>query len=236
MKKSKLMFTLCLCIGMASVPQFSLAQASEATAPAQLKQAQSKYRSYIPTRYILFDVVEGDLNKDGIKDAVLIVKGTDAKQWVVNSFDQKVDRNRRGIIVLLGEKGKYKPLMQNLSCFSSENEEGGVYFAPELYVEIKKNQLFINYGHGRYGWWGYSFRIEGQDLRMIGSDSSSNHGPYVASETSINFLTGKKLLRKNTNDDMDAAPRFKETWTTFKRAPIYLSKIKDFDELDFYDL
>ena len=221
MKKSKLMFTLCLCIGMASVPQFSLAQTSEATAQAQLKQAQSKYRSYIPARYTLFDVVEGDLNKDGIKDAVLIVKGTDAKQWV---------------IILLGEKGKYKPLMQNLSCFSSENEEGGVYFAPELYVEIKKNQLFINYGHGRYGWWGYSFRIEGQDLRMIGSDSSSNHGPYVVSETSINFLTGKKLLRKNTNDDMDAAPRFKETWTTFKRAPIYLSKIKDFDELDFYDL
>ena len=137
------------------------------------------------------------------------------------------------MIVLLKEKGAYKKLTQNLSAFSSENEEGGVYFAPELWLEINKGLLNVHYGHGRYGYWNYSFRLQNQDLRLIGYDSSSNHGPYVDSETSINFLTNKKVIRKNLNEDLDGDPKFKETWSKAKISPIYLSIIKDFDELNF---
>ena len=137
------------------------------------------------------------------------------------------------MIVLLKEKCAYKKLTQNLSAFSSENEEGGVYFATELWLEINKGLLNVHYGHGRYGYWNYSFRLQNQDLRLIGYDSSSNHGPYVESETSINFLTNKKVIRKNLNEDPDSDPKFKETWSKAKISPIYLSTIKDFDELNF---
>lgn len=60
-------------------------------------------------------------------------------------------------------------------------------------------------------------------------------GPYIKSETSINFLTGRKVYRKNMNEtvDDDADPKFKETWQSFDLEPIYLSQIKDFDEIDF---
>ena len=214
--------------------QVGFAETAKPTAEEiQLQKDKLKYKAYIPAKYVLFEAIQGDLNKDGIQDLVLIVKATDPTQWVNHEYRGKLDRNRRGIIVLLKEKGRYKKLTQNLSAFSSENEEGGVYFAPELWFEINKGLLNVHYGHGRYGYWNYSFRLQNQDLRLIGYDSSSNHGPYVESETSMNFLTDKKVIRKNLNEDPDGEPRFKEIWSKAKISPIYLSKIQDFDELNF---
>ena len=214
--------------------QIAFAKTEQPTAEEiQLQKDKIKYKAYIPAKYVLFEAIQGDLNKDDIQDLVLIVKATDPTQWVNHEYRGKLDRNRRGMIVLLADKGKYKPILSNLSCFSSENEEGGVYFAPELWLEINKGLLNVHYGHGRYGYWNYSFRLQNQDLRLIGYDSSSNHGPYVESETSINFLTNKKVIRKNLNEDLDGDPKFKETWSKAKVSPIYLSTIKDFDELNF---
>ena len=214
--------------------QIAFAKTEQPTAEEiQLQKDKIKYKAYIPAKYVLFEAIQGDLNKDDIQDLVLIVKATDPTQWVNHEYRGKLDRNRRGMIVLLADKGKYKPILSNLSCFSSENEEGGVYFAPELWLEINKGLLNVHYGHGRYGYWNYSFRLQNQDLRLIGYDSSSNHGPYVDSETSINFLTNKKVIRKNLNEDLDGDPKFKETWSNIKTPPIYLSTIKDFDELNF---
>ena len=214
--------------------QVGFAETAKPTAEEiQLQKDKLKYKAYIPAKYVLFEAIQGDLNNDGIQDLVLIVKATDPTQWVNHEYRGKLDRNRRGMIVLLKEKGAYKKLTQNLSAFSSENEEGGVYFAPELWLEINKGLLNVHYGHGRYGYWNYSFRLQNQDLRLIGYDSSSNHGPYVESETSINFLTNKKVIRKNLNEDLDGDPKFKETWSKAKISPIYLSIIKDFDELNF---
>ena len=214
--------------------QIAFAKTEQPTAEEiQLQKDKIKYKAYIPAKYVLFEAIQGDLNKDDIQYLVLIVKATDPTQWVNHEYRGKLDRNRRGMIVLLADKGKYKPILSNLSCFSSENEEGGVYFAPELWFEINKGLLNVHYGHGRYGYWNYSFRLQNQDLRLIGYDSSSNHGPYVESETSMNFLTDKKVIRKNLNEDPDGEPRFKEIWSKAKISPIYLSKIQDFDGLNF---
>lgn len=201
----------------------------------KLEKDKIKYKAYIPAKYDLFEAIEGDLNKDGQKDLVLIVKATDPKAIINHEDRGELDRNRRGIIVLLNENGKYKQILKNLSCFSSENEDGGVYFAPELWVTVEKNRLHVHYGHGRYGYWDYNFRLENTDLRLIGYEQSNNHGPYIESEISVNLLTGKKLLRTNIVKDDEAEPKFKEQWTNIQIAPIYLSQIKDFDELDFVE-
>ena len=215
-----------------TVSQMSFAETEQPTAEEiKLQKDKVKYKAYIPTKYNLFEAIEGDLNKDGVNDLVLIVKATDPSQWVDHEYRGKLDRNRRGIIVLLNQKGTYKKVVQNLTCFSSENEEGGVYYAPELWINIEKNVLHVHYGHGRYGFWDYAFRLEAEDLRLIGYDDSSNHGPYVESETSMNFLTGKKLVRDKINKDPEGDPVFKELWSKFNRAPMYLTEIKDFDEL-----
>lgn len=199
----------------------------------RLKEDSSRYKSYIPRSYRLTEVITGDLNKDRKTDVVLIVKATDPAKWVNDEYQGKLDRNRRGIIVLVNENGQYKKIIQNLSCFSSEYEDGGVYYAPELLLSVEQGLLNVHYAHGRYGYWRYRFQLKQHDLQLVGYDNSDNFGPYINSQTSINYLTQRKLVRENINKNRDDdIPKFKETWYKMNQAPVYLSKIKDFDHLN----
>jgi len=189
---------------------------------------------YIPKGFDLFSKESGDLNKDGISDLVLIIKGTDKSNFVQDEYRGELDRNRRGIIVLLKKKGGYELAAKNVDCFSSENEDGGVYYAPELSFLIKKGNLYVEYRHGRYGYWTYTFKYRNGDFELIGYDSTSTYGPIINRETSINFLTKRKQEKVNVNEEAESGDEvFEETWTDIKPKTIRLSEIEDFDELDF---
>lgn len=189
---------------------------------------------FIPKGYCIYDKTYGDINKDGIADCILIIKKTDIANIIVDEIHGKLDRNRRGIIVLLKQEDGYTLAIKNYNCFSSENEEGGAYYAPELNIETKKGNLLINYSHGRYGYWSYTFRWNQSDFELIGYDASENSGPVVNRETSINFLSKKKLERINVNERADSGEEvFEEKWQQIElNQPIKLSEINDFDELD----
>ncbi|OJV52774.1 MAG: hypothetical protein BGO31_03165 [Bacteroidetes bacterium 43-16] len=188
---------------------------------------------FIPKGYVLFEQLSGDLNKDGLEDKVLIIKGTDKSKVIKDEYRGSLDRNRRGIIILFNKKDHYELAVKNYNCFSSENEDGGVYYAPELMVDIKKGNLYVHYAHGRYGYWAYTFRFKDSDFELIGYDES-NGGAVISSTTSINFLTKKKQEKVNTDPDAESGEEvFKETWSNImitKR--IKLSAIKDFDQLE----
>ena len=190
---------------------------------------------YIPKGMVLFDKVSGDLNKDGITDLVLMIKGTDKSMFIQDEYRGELDRNRRGIIVLLKREQGYELASKNPDCFSSENEEGGVYFPPELTLDIRKGKLYVEYRHGRYGYWTYTFRYQNGDFVLIGYDSTSSYGPVINREKSINFSTKRMQERVNVNESAESGEEvFKETWKDIKlNKMIKLSEIKDFDELYF---
>jgi len=145
-----------------------------------------------------------------------------------------VDRNRRGLVILFQKENGYEQVLLNEACFSSENEDGGVYFPPELDVSIDHNKLFINYNHGRYGSWGYTFRHQNSDFELIGYDRTEQFGPIVNREVSINFLTKKKkeLVNMNENIEDSGVEDFKETWSNVEtKNQIKLSEIEDFEGL-----
>ncbi len=194
-------------------------------------------KEFIPTGYVLFSSVEGDLNGDGVKDKVLMIKDTDKAGFVVNDFGERVDRNRRGIIVLFKKNNVYELALKSIDCFASENEDGGVYFAPELSLEINKGNLYVNYGHGRYGYWKYTFRYRNSDFYLIGYDSSEG-GAVVEKETSINFLSKKKQVKVNTNENAQGGDEvFKETWTNITVTKLLkLRDIKDFENFEEVDM
>ncbi len=198
---------------------------------------EDQLSDYIPKGYTEFEKHFGDLNKDGVDDCVLIIKNTDTANIVINRFDEKVDRNRRGIIILFKTADGYEIADKNLDCFSSENEDGGVYFPPDLSFEIKDQKLYISYGHGRYGHWKYTFRYQDGGFKLIGFDSSSNRGPITMTKTSINFLSKKKLVSQNTNENADVGEEvYKETWHDIEIDKlIELVEIEDFDKLDMYE-
>lgn len=190
---------------------------------------------YIPKGMVLFDKVSGDLNKDGIPDLVLMIKGTDKSKFVQDEYRGELDRNRRGILVLFKHKDGYELVSKNADCFSSENEDGGVYYAPELSLDIRKGKLYVEYRHGRYGYWTYTFRFQNGDFELIGYDSTSTYGPIIKSDKSINFSTKRMQERVNINEEAESGEEvFKETWKNIKLdKTIKLSEIKDFDELYF---
>jgi hypothetical protein len=206
---------------------------TNATNSNKTDEQKKNPNDFLPKGFVIFEKINGDLNKDGIEDCVLIIKGTDPKQIITDEERGKLDRNRRGIIVLFDKKDHFELVVKNENCFSSENEDGGVYAAPELSVEIKKGNLYINYAHGRYGHQQYNFRYQKSDFELIGYESSSG-GAVIDRETSINFLTKKKLERVNTNENAKGGDEvFKETWKEIKvNRPIKLSEIEDFDKLD----
>jgi hypothetical protein len=198
----------------------------------QVEQKQNP-SDFLPKGYVIFEQIVGDLNKDSFEDCILIIKGTATGKVVTDEYRGKLDRNRRGIIVLFNKKDHYELAVKNYDCFSSENEDGGVYFAPELSIEIQKGKFFVQYGHGRYGYWKYTFNYQNSGFQLIGYDES-NGGVVIDYERSINFLNKKKLEKVNTNENAQGGDEiFKETWKNISvNRLIRLSEIKDFDELD----
>jgi hypothetical protein len=197
-------------------------------------RAQKKTSDFLSKGDVILQTLKSDLNNDGLEDCVLLIKGTDRSKIVSDEYKGQLDRNRRGIIILFKKANQYELIVKNNSCFSSENEDGGVYFPPEMSVKIERGRIYVHYAHGRYGFWRYTFRLQNNDFELIGYDQSENHGPVVNAETSINFLSKKKLTKVNTNANAQGGDEiFKETWKTISVGHlIKLSQINDFDELD----
>lgn len=238
MKLTRILWMVAIaCIGCAKEKSAPETKTAETVQYSQTQEAEDirQPEQFIPDGFRLFEQTDGDLNKDGLPDRVLIIKATNPDSIVPNRNDEKVDRNRRGILVLFNRKNGYVLAATNKTCFSSENEDGGVYYAPEMAATIKNGKLYIEYAHGRYGYWSYTFRYNGNDFDLIGYDSSDNHGPITNSETSMNFLTHKKCVSVNINrDDPDADEKFEQHWTALEKLPpMQLSAIKDFDEISF---
>jgi hypothetical protein len=207
---------------------------NDSLVPEQQLEQKQGLSGFLPKGYLIFEKIYGDLNKDGSEDCVIIIKGTDKNKIVNDKYRGVLDKNRRGIIVLFNKNDNYELAIKNHDCFSSENEDGGVYFAPELSVDISEGNLHIRYGHGRYGSWGYTFRFKNSDFELIGYDSSESRGPVVNSETSVNFLTKKKQIKVNINESAEGGDEvFKETWENIQVDKLVkLSVVKDFDELN----
>lgn len=202
--------------------------------PVSVEQTGKNPADFIPKGYRIFEKSYGDLNKDGLEDCMLIIKKIDDANIVNHESRGKLDMNRRGIIVLLKNQNGYQLAAENNNCFSSENEDGGAYFSPELIVETEKGNLIIHYAHGKYGYWRYIFRYQNSGFELIGYDESSNNGPLVNSTTSINFLTKKKRKDINTNEEAEGGDEIFETiWSNIKITKLLdLTEIRDFDELE----
>lgn len=216
---------------------FALLSISTAAAAADPPPAPavSSAAAFIPAGFVIVQTIRGDLNNDGQADDVHLVKGTDQRAFVQHTQRGRLDRNRRGLVIVFNLGDRQALALSNPTCFSSENEDGGVYFAPELDVGIHRGKLQVQYGHGRYGGWSFTFRHRQGEFALIGYDSSENRGPVTLREVSMNLLTGRARLRVNANPtaDPEADQRLKESWTTFVvPQPIVLRTIQDFDALD----
>ena len=162
----------------------------------------------MPKQTALYDAIKDDINNDGIEDVVVVTQETFKEKFMPFSdgcdestkddkWCQIVNKNRRGVVILLSNGDKYEAVVTKRDIFESPNEDGGAYFPPELVVEIKNSELKFFYSYGKYGYWEYIFALDGKDFKLVRYFSSDNNGPKPEHIVQMDFINHR--LEKSAN-------------------------------------
>lgn len=205
---------------------------------AELNAQDNDFSRFLPDDYYVVEELYADLSNDKQEDYVLLIKKKDSNNVIQNRFGETVDRNRRGLVILFKDDKSFQLASENYICFSSENEDGGVYYPPQLKIELQKGMLVIGFGHGRYGNWQYSFVYNGSDFELFNYKSVSSNGPVIEREVNIDFVrklkTTKEYIDDEGNDEGDAYKEIQSPIELVKA--IKLSEVSDFDQINFNKL
>ncbi|MCW3085632.1 MAG: hypothetical protein JWP12_2998 [Bacteroidetes bacterium] len=185
--------------------------------------------SFIPEGWHLLDsVAYGDLNKDGLKDAVFVIESKDKITKTLYSdtiiYDTEEGSTARILIILFQHKdGRFRLAVQN-NDFILRSDEGGAFGEPFNGLEIKNGALTIHfYGGSRERWAAdYVFRFQNNDWFLIGALSSVYDDiTHAGSCSTYNFSTKKTESLSFTGDPKDKG-------TTVGKA-IKITKLKTFN-------
>lgn len=195
------------------------------------------YSSWVPEGWRLERTVTGDLDKDGIADAVLVLQEVDPLKRVHNKGlgAPELDTNPRRLVVLLKSPDGLRKVAETSRFLPPENDAQSPCLADPLAeggVRIERGLLFIDLHYWlSCGGWGvshstFTFRLEKGRFRLIGLDGYEymrNSGKR--SETSTNFLTGKKKSTTGLNEFNEPA-KPNVSWERLPAMkPIYLDEM-----------
>ena len=102
-----------------------------------------RINKFIPKGYVVLDQCDGDLNGDGLKDKILILR---EKQEVTS------EENRPVIILLKMQNGSYKKIAENDNIVLHAGD-GGIHGDPYHGITIKKDKFSIeHFGGSSWRW------------------------------------------------------------------------------------
>lgn len=163
------------------------------------------YRQFIPkSHWLLGDVVNGDLNKDGKQDIVLSLRDT--------LRERLGDEPERLLIILFKEQDGYKVAGKSsnvLLCSTC----GGIFGDPFAGVDIRSGVISIDhYGGSAWRWSNTDkFRFQKDGFYLIGTTSDwfwingdcgedAEIGHSGRNYEDINLITGDREVIKRTED------------------------------------
>jgi|LakMenEpi03Aug12_release.lakeMendotaPanAssembly.Ray.scaffolds.fasta_scaffold400303_1 hypothetical protein len=160
---------------------------------------------FIPVNWTLLDSATGDLNKDGIEDAVIILQYKDSIT-LVNRYEDSVLTQPRILLILFKNtsKNNYDLIKQNNSFVLNHDNSAmdDPYQGISVYKGIIKIEFHLFYNMG--SWYmtncNYKFRFDGNTFLLIGADLSTIHRATLDYEDySYNFLTKKRIYSKGND-------------------------------------
>ena len=189
-----------------------------------IKTTGQTLSDFVPNSWTKIDSAFGDLNKDGVKDAAIIIQSRDSVS-LVNSLGDTVLTQPRILLILFKNpiaSNFYLKEQSNSFILRNDNPEREDPFQ-EVKVEngiLKISfQLFYSIGSWYITNSTYKFRFQNNQFYLIGADYSSfQRATHDSQEYSYNFLTKKRSLTKG-NDK-----RNKTTWK-----PLNLNGLKTFE-------
>lgn len=113
------------------------------------KDSPEALLKFIPKNYMLKDTIAGDLNKDEIKDLILVFN----KEGEEQTSDINNNPEKRLVLILLGQKNNtYKKVKQSenaIYCFDC----GGMLGDPFQKITVKEGQFSIeHFGGSSWRW------------------------------------------------------------------------------------
>lgn len=204
-------------------------------------QSSSPFESFVPTGWNLLESVEGDLDGDGIGDAVLVLEKKQEKKEILQENKEEVPEKNieefpekseeevpgppRKLLILLKRKEGYHVIHTSDLLIPSMDHDPSEVDDPYRGVDIKKGCLKITTGHSQSqgSWWcdlhKYIFRYEkkSERFRLIGSEHILYHKGYEddAEVRSVNYLTHQmKTINRQVFDDPPSKPTVK--WSEYK--------------------
>jgi hypothetical protein len=159
--------------------------------------AGKDYKSFFPTGWSAIDTAEGDLNKDLIADAALVLQ--QKKSFKVDIDGDTLEQHPRILIILLkdAQNKTFKLVAQSNSFII--NAESSMQEDPFQEIKINKGllttsfQIFYNMGSWEMTSTSYKFRYQNNQFALIGADYFSIHRASLNYEDySFNFLSKKR--------------------------------------------
>lgn len=205
----------------------------------------------VPKHWKVLQKAEGDLNKDGLKDIVLIVSDTNPKNVIKNDALGSPELNinpRHLIIAFKNNAGGYDLKLTQKSFIPTEGSEESPCLEDPLTeskaMSIRNGVLRIQLSYwSSCGSWmtghnTYAFRYDNGQFDLIGYDTWEMHrASGEITESSTNFLTGKRSRTTggSIEDDGKNKSHLKTIWekVNFKKH-ITLDNIRD-DDLNDID-
>lgn len=203
-----------------------------AVAAPSLPRQAATVGGFVPKGWLLEANSTGDLNGDRRPDAALVLHMNDPRNRLPSPGDpeRRYDTNPRLLAVAFGRPGGGYELAvvdhKLIPRLESPNQDDPF---DELTIKSGvlglKMHLFMSAGGWEAGGSSYSFRWRDGGFKLIGFDRDTvmrNTGE--THEISINYLTGRKLLKKgNIGSD-----RQTERWMNIPRKPLLdLARIGD---------
>lgn len=208
-----------------------------------------KVEDFVPKGWKIITDESGDLNKDNLDDAVLVIEKDDPANIKKNEEGfgpDYLNLNPRILLVLFQEKnGTYSLKAKNEKSFiASENDEDDPTVLDTFDgISIEKNVLKVYFNFfASAGTWStsnssYIFRFQNKRFELIGMEYSSYMRNTGESDgISINFSTGKYKLTTGANifEKEENKPKIK--WGKLKSSKKYsLEEMEDSVIGEIYD-
>lgn len=214
-----------LCFVVTAVGAFGLCPNNAYAWPSAMNSSQAATSYDLTTlRSWASTVANGDVNRDGIDDILIIATPHFKEMLTLNELGDTIDANKHVLAIFFGNgNGGYTCKFQSEDVLPvSEN----TYHILDFTLDVNAKGVFsIRISHfSSVGGWGntnesYVFRYQNNDFFLIGEDEDyymRNTGE--ATKTSINYLTHRKqVIDYNVFDD---TVKPKEKWSRIPSQPL----------------
>ncbi len=183
---------------------------------------------FIPVGWNLLDSATGDLNKDGQKDAALILQFKDSITHINSSGDSVKGQPRMLLILFKDSASNGFYVKERSDSFVLEDDNPSREDPYESIMILNGSlkisfRLFFSIGSWYMTNSSYQFRYDGDHFCMIGAEyRSSSRAKSGYFENSYDFLKKKRML-KSENEDGKKTTRWKtldipalKTFRTFR--------------------